>query len=266
VRIVAEKGLVGGRPDRAARLGVLDAAAAAGPIVTPSLLNCNFARVAAELDALEAAGVTAVHLDVMDGHFVPNLSYGAPVVRDWRPHTDFPFDAHLMISEPARYLDDFVAAGCDVIIFHIEVEPEPVALARRIRAAGCQASVALNPPTPAAAVLPFLDELDSVLVMSVMPGFGGQAFEPSALEKVRAFRQARPDLRVSIDGGIKPGTARVAVAAGANQLVAGSAVFRPDGDYAAALAELAAGASRGLEGRRESGRGGAGGGAAPART
>lgn len=233
-------------PDaRAARLARLDAAET--PLVTPSLLNCDFGRMAQELGALKAAGAPAVHLDVMDGHFVPNLSYGAPVIADWRPYTDLPFDTHLMISEPGRYLDDFVRAGCDVVIFHIEVEPDPVALARRIRAAGCRASVALNPPTPAAAVLPYVDELDAVLVMSVMPGFGGQAFEPAVLEKVRAFRAAKPGLRVSIDGGIKPGTAADAVAAGATQLVAGSAVFRPDGDYAAALAELAEGARRGAQ-------------------
>jgi ribulose-phosphate 3-epimerase len=215
------------------------------PIVTPSLLNCDFARMADELEALERAGALAVHLDVMDGHFVPNLSYGAPVIADWRKRTGFPFDAHLMISEPGRYLDDFVAAGCDVIIFHIEVVPEPLGLVQRIRDAGCQASLALNPPTPFAAIAPYLDAVDAILVMSVMPGFGGQAFEPAVLEKVRAARAARPDLWISIDGGIKPDTAEEAVAAGAGQLVAGSAVFRKPGQYAAALAELAEGARRG---------------------
>ncbi|MFL5337398.1 MAG: ribulose-phosphate 3-epimerase, partial [Geminicoccaceae bacterium] len=189
----------------------------------------------------------AVHLDVMDGHFVPNLSYGAPVIADWRPRTDLPFDAHLMISDPARYLDDFVAAGCDVVIVQIEAVPEPSGLLRRIRDAGCRASLALNPPTPLAAIEPYLDEVDAVLVMSVMPGFGGQAFEPSVLDKVRAARAARPDLRISIDGGIKPDTAAEAAAAGVSQLVAGSAVFRRDGNYAAALAELADGARRGSE-------------------
>src|SRR4051812_278806 len=168
---------------RAARLGRLDAAPR--PFVTPSLLDCDFARMTEELEALREAGAVAVHLDVMDGHFVPNLSYGPPVIADWRKRTDFPFDAHLMISEPARYLDDFVRAGVDVVIVHIEVVPEPVSLLRRIRASGCQASLALNPPTPVSAIEPFLDELDAVLVMSVMPGFGGQAFEEAVLEKVR---------------------------------------------------------------------------------
>lgn len=231
--------------DRAARLEAFRAAAR--PVVTPSLLNCDFARMADELAALERAGAAAVHLDVMDGHFVPNLSYGAPVIADWRRVTNLPFDAHLMMTDPARYLDDFVRAGCDVLIFHIEVVPDPVPLARRIRAAGCEAAVSLNPPTPLSAVEPYLDELDAVLVMSVMPGFGGQAFEPEVLEKVRALRALRPSLRTSIDGGIKPETAALAVAAGATQLVAGSAVFRSDGNYAAALAELTEGARRGCE-------------------
>ena len=230
---------------RAARLDLLDAAPR--PFVTPSLLDCDFARMTEELDALKQAGAVAVHLDVMDGHFVPNLSYGAPVIADWRERTDFPFDTHLMISDPARYLDDFVRAGCDVIIFHIEAVPDPRPLLKRIRSAGCQAALALNPPTPFSAIAPYLDELDALLIMSVMPGFGGQAFDANVLDKVRAARSARPDLRISIDGGIKPDTAALASAAGVSQLVAGSAVFRNPGNYAAALAELADGARRGCE-------------------
>src|SRR4051794_33858432 len=171
---------------RAARLHRLDTAPR--PFVTPSMLNCDFARVAEELDALKQAGAVAVHLDVMDGHFVPNLSYGAPVIRDWRKRTDFPFDCHLMMSDPGRYLDDFVAAGCDIIIVQIEAVPDPREVLQRIRAAGCRASLALNPPTPYSAIEPFLDDLDAVLVMSVMPGFGGQKFDPSVLGKVRALR------------------------------------------------------------------------------
>jgi ribulose-phosphate 3-epimerase len=228
---------------RVARLEAWDAAPR--PFVTPSLLNCNFARVGEELKALKEAGAVGVHLDVMDGHFVPNLSYGAPVAADWRKVTGFPFDTHLMISDPARYLDDFVRAGCDVIIVHIEVLPDPVPLLKRIRAAGCRASLCLNPPTPLSAIEPYLDEVDAVLVMSVMPGFGGQKFDATVLDKVRAIRAARPDLPISIDGGIKPDTAADAVAAGATQLVVGSGVFRSDGNYAAALAELAEGIRRG---------------------
>jgi ribulose-phosphate 3-epimerase len=230
--------------ERSDRLRIWDAAER--PVVTPSLLNSDFARMAEELDALRRARAVGVHLDVMDGHFVPNLSYGPPVIADWRPRTDFPFDTHLMIADPARYLDDFVRAGCDLIIVHIEAVPEPTELLRRIRGAGCRAVLALNPPTPLGSIEPYLDELDGVLVMSVMPGFGGQEFEASVLDKVRALRASRPGLAISIDGGINPGTAAEAVAAGVTQLVAGSAVFRGDGNYAAALAELAEGARRGL--------------------
>jgi len=250
------------RLDRAARLGVLNAAET--PLITPSMLSCDFARVAEELDALKAAGTAAVHLDVMDGHFVPNLSYGPPVIAGWRPRTDFAFDTHLMMTDPARYVDEFARAGCDVIVFHIEAVPHPVHLAQRIRHLGCQASIALNPPTPVESILPYLGEVDAVLVMSVMPGFGGQKFDPSVLDKVRAVRAARPDLRVSIDGGIKPDTAAKAVEAGATQLVAGSAVFRADGNYAAALAELAEGARRGGDPARRGG-GPAPGAGAPSR-
>jgi ribulose-phosphate 3-epimerase len=229
--------------ERAERFRAWDAAER--PIVTPSLLNCDFSKMAEELEALRRAGAEAVHLDVMDGHFVPNLSYGAPVVADWRPHTQFFFDTHLMISDPARYLDDFIKAGCDNIIFHIEVVPDPSTLLRTIRAKGCRGVLALNPPTPLDTITPYVDEADGVLVMSVMPGFGGQEFEPQVLDKVRALRASHPRLPISIDGGINPRTAAEAVEAGVTQLVAGSAIFRSDGNYAAALAELVEGARRG---------------------
>ena len=231
--------------ERSARLAVWDSAPR--PFVTPSLLNCNFNKVGEELDALKAAGAVGVHLDVMDGHFVPNLTYGAPVIADWRKRCDFPFDTHLMISDPARYLDDFVNAGCDTIIFQIEAVPDPTDLIRRIKSAGCRASVALNPPTPLAAIIPFLDAVDAVLVMSVMPGFGGQTFDPEVLDKVRALRGERPNLWISIDGGVKPEQATLAAAAGVSQMVVGSGVFRPDGNYAAALSELHAAILDGTE-------------------
>ncbi len=231
--------------ERSARLKVWDSAPR--PFVTPSLLNCDFTKVGEELDALKAAGTVAVHLDVMDGHFVPNLSYGAPVIRDWRKRTEFPFDAHLMISDPARYLDDFAQAGCDTIIFQIEAVPDPSELIRRIKGAGCRASIALNPPTPLASIEPFLGLADAVLVMSVMPGFGGQKFDPSVLDKVRALRAERPNLWISIDGGIKPDTAKLAAEAGVSQMVVGSGVFRPDGNYAAALGELNQAIQSGVE-------------------
>jgi ribulose-phosphate 3-epimerase len=231
--------------ERLARLHAWDTAPR--PFITPSLLNCDFSRVGEQLDQLLAAGVKGVHLDVMDGHFVSNLSYGAPLIKDWRTRTGYPFDTHLMMSDPARYLDDFVAAGCDIIIIQIEAVPEPTELLRRIRGEGCRASLALNPPTPLSSIEPFLDEVDAVLVMSVMPGKGGQKFDADVLDKVRALRTMRPDLWISIDGGIKPNTAADAVAAGVSQMVVGTAVFRPDGNYVAALAELAEGVRLGIE-------------------
>src|SRR4051812_40145308 len=181
----------------------------------------------------------------MDGHFVPNLTYGPPVIADWRSRTDLPFDAHLMISDPARYLDAYVEAGCDVITFQIEAVPDPIELLRRIRRAGCRAALALNPPTPLESVTPYLAEVDKILVMSVMPGFGGQSFEPKVLEKVRALRAARPTLEIAIDGGIKPSNAAEVVAAGGTQLVVGSYVWGGGGNYAARLAEFGQAAARG---------------------
>ena len=231
-------------PARAARLEQWDRAPR--PLITPSVLSCDFSRVAEELDALKAAGTLAVHVDVMDAHFVPNLSFGPPVIAKWRKVTDFPFDTHLMMTDPARYVEAFAKAGCDLILFHIEVVPDPLPLAQRIRDLGCRPGIVLNPPTPLSAIEPYVHAFDSVLVMSVMPGFGGQAFDPSVLPKVQALRKGHPNLAISIDGGINPETAEEAVAAGATQLVAGSSVFRSDGNYAAALAELAQGAHRGL--------------------
>jgi ribulose-phosphate 3-epimerase len=231
--------------ERSDRLRSWDGARA--PLITPSLLDCDFARVGQEIASLEAAGVVALHLDVMDGHFVPNLSYGPPVVADWRAVTDLPFDAHLMISNPAEYLDAFVDAGADSILVHAEVLPEPGDLLRQIRDRGCRAGLVINPPTPWTVVEPYLDQLDSVLVMSVMPGFGGQKFQDAVLEKVRAIRAARPALRIAIDGGINATTADRATEAGATQLVVGSATYRADGNYAASLGEVAEAARRGLQ-------------------
>lgn len=231
--------------DRTERLQVWDRASA--PVITPSLLDCDFARVGQEIAALEAAGVVALHLDVMDGHFVPNLSYGPPVVADWRKVTSLPFDVHLMMSNPADFLDPFVAAGADSLLIHAEAVPSPADLLRQIQEQGCRAGLVINPPTPWTAVEPYLDAIDSVLVMSVMPGFGGQSFQDHVLEKVRAIRQARPSLRIAIDGGINASTADRATAAGATQLVVGSATYRPDGNYAASLGEVAEAARRGLE-------------------
>ncbi len=173
------------------------------PLIAPSMLKCDFANLHREVELLESAGAKLLHLDVMDGHFVPNLSYGPMVIRSLRAITKLPFEAHLMISEPGRYLDDYLDAGCNLVTFHIEAVPEPTGLLRRIRQGGAAAGLALNPGTPVEAVLPFIAECDLILVMSVEPGFGGQKFMPIALEKLRRLAPvAGKDRLLSIDGGI----------------------------------------------------------------
>ncbi|MFM7594084.1 MAG: ribulose-phosphate 3-epimerase [Isosphaeraceae bacterium] len=210
--------------DRQSRIARIHSAS--GPIFAPSLLACDFARMAEVLAGLASDGISAVHLDVMDGHFVPNFTYGAPLIADWRKASDLPFDTHLMMQDPGRYIVDFIQAGCDTLIFHIEAVPEPTELIRHIRRAGVEAGLSLNPGTPISSIEPFLEELDCVLVMSVQPGFGGQSFKPEVLDKVRRIKALRPKLRVCIDGGIKTSTAAAAVEAGCDLLVAGSAVFQ----------------------------------------
>ena len=196
------------------------------PLIAPSMLKCDFANLHREVELLESAGAKLLHLDVMDGHFVPNLSYGAPVIKSLRGISGLPFEAHLMISDPARYLDDFLDAGCNLVTVHIEAVPNPTGLLRRIRDQGACAGLALNPKTPVEAVLPFLSECDLVLVMSVEPGFGGQEFMPQALDKLRVLAPQLGNARLlSVDGGIDVVTIRKAAAAGANQFVAGSSIF-----------------------------------------
>lgn len=190
------------------------------------MLKCDFANLRREVELLESAGAQMLHLDVMDGHFVPNLSYGPVVIRSLREVTSLPFEAHLMISEPGRYLDDFLDAGCNLVTVHIEAVPEPAGLLRRIRDGGAAAGLALNPGTPVEKVLPFVSECDLVLVMSVEPGFGGQKFMPMALDKLRRLAPVVGEERLlSIDGGIGPETIGSAALAGANEFVAGSAIF-----------------------------------------
>lgn len=209
------------------------------PVIAPSVLKVDYGNMHREVQLLERAGASVLHLDVMDAHFVPNLSYGPPIIESWRKLTELPFDAHLMISDPGRYLDDYLSAGCDAITIHIEAVPEPQGILRDIRKADRLAGIVLNPDTPVESLRPVLDLCDLVLVMSVQPGFGGQKFMPIALEKLKQLRSWLPaETLLSIDGGIGMGTIASAAAAGANYFVAGSAIFDQP-DYGTAIRQLA---------------------------
>jgi len=194
--------------------------------IAPSILSSDFSRLGEEIRSVIQAGADWLHIDVMDGHFVPNITIGPPVVAALREHCSVPMDVHLMIEHPEDYIEDFVNAGADIITFHIEASRHPHRLLSRIRELGCQAGVALNPGTPED-TLEFLTEMvDLVLLMTVNPGFGGQAFIPDMTRKIRNVRAMLGDRDVEVDGGIDPRTAASAIEAGANVLVAGNYVFR----------------------------------------
>ncbi len=211
--------------------------------IAPSILASDFARLGAEIEAITAAGADFIHVDVMDGHFVPNLTIGPAVVKAIRPSTSLPFDVHLMISPVDPYIEEFADAGANILTVHPEAGPHLHRTVQRIKAAGMKAGVALNPATPVGAIEAIIDELDLVLVMSVNPGFGGQKFITSQLAKIEALagmiRRTGKDIMLEVDGGVDPVTAPQAIAAGANVLVAGSAVFKGgQGAYAGNIKAL----------------------------
>ncbi len=201
--------------------------------IAPSILSADFARLGEELRAIDAAGADYIHIDVMDGHFVPNLTFGPPVIKALRKHTALPFDVHLMIDPAQPYLAEYAAAGADIITVHAEADRHLDRSLQAIKALGKKAGVSLNPATSESVIEYVLDKLDLILVMSVNPGFGGQSFIEAQLEKIRRIKAMVGDrpIEIEVDGGVTPETAPRIVAAGAQVLVAGSAVFKTP-DYA----------------------------------
>ena len=210
-------------------------------LIAPSMLACDFAEMGAAVRAIDAAGADAVHLDVMDGLFVPNISFGLPVIAALRAHTRLPFDVHLMIQAPERYLERFAKAGADWITVHYETCEDAAATLKAIRALGCRAGLSIKPATAPEAIFDLLPLCDMVLVMTVEPGFGGQSLIPACLDKIPAIKaeaaRIGAEIAVQVDGGISPKTAGAARSAGADILVAGSSVFGA-ADMRAAMEEL----------------------------
>lgn len=219
--------------------------------IAPSILSADFGRLAEEVRSVEQAGADWIHVDVMDGRFVPNITIGPVVVRAVKQATSLPLDVHLMIVEPEKYLDAFAEAGADVLSVHVETCAHLHRTVQHIRGLGKKAGVVLNPHTPEESIRYVLDHIDLVLVMSVNPGFGGQAFIPAVLPKLRALRSmidaTGRDIALEVDGGVAPGTAEQVVEAGARVLVAGSAVFQQP-DYSEAIRSIRAAGMRGLPG------------------
>lgn len=220
------------------RRSYLSAIHTVAPVVMPSMLMCDWGRLKEDVERLEAAGAHALHLDVMDGHFVPNLSYGLTLVEAFSQITRLPLEVHLMISNPGEYVERYFEAGAHGMTIHAEATTDPRPVLEKIRKLGAAAGLAINPPTPVDSIKNCLDLCDVVLVMSVMPGFGGQDFDPVALDKLQALRgQLADEVLLEIDGGVNEHTVPQAVSAGAQMLVIGSGIFKHR-DYQAAIAEL----------------------------
>jgi ribulose-phosphate 3-epimerase len=216
------------------------------PHISASILNADFSRLGEEVERAAAGGVDSIHFDVMDGHFVDNITMGPVVVEAMRPRMTLPFHTHLMISNPLAYAERFAQAGSDLIVFHVEADDDPRAVIAEIESSGRRPGIALNPETPASAVLPWLDRVDLLLVMTVHPGWGGQAFISDVLPKMRALRDEIDrrglDLPIGVDGGVNLGTIGEAYDAGGEVLVVGSALYSTDGDLGPTVAALRAAA------------------------
>ena len=198
--------------------------------IAPSLLAADFADLKSEVERVETAGANYLHLDIMDGHFVPNISYGASVVASLRRHTQLFFDVHLMISDPLKYVDDFIRAGADIITFHYECSDHPMEILNTIKSKQIPCGIAISPNTPVEVMYPFVGVADMILIMTVEPGFGGQSLIPTSLDKARALRRYANErgikLNIEVDGGITAENASYCTEAGANILVAGSSIFK----------------------------------------